>query len=67
MEPVPVGTGDQWMDIGGGHRAFLDVPGLPLDPRMLSRPVRVKIVTVLADEGWSQRLIGDASGSASPE
>ncbi len=43
-------------------RALLDVPGLPLDPRMLPRPARVKIATVLAREGWPQRLIGDALG-----
>ncbi len=43
-------------------RALLDVPGLPLDPKMLPRPARVKIATVLAEEGWPQRLIGEALG-----
>ncbi len=47
-------------------RALLDVPGLPIDPRMLPRPARVKIAEVLAAEGWPQRLIGDALGAARP-
>ncbi len=43
-------------------RAVLDVPGLPVDPKMLPRATRVKIAAALAKEGWPQRLIGDALG-----
>lgn len=43
-------------------RAVLDVPGLPVDPKMLPRATRVKIAAALAKEDWPQRLIGDALG-----
>ncbi|HEV2809614.1 MAG TPA: hypothetical protein VGV93_04345 [Acidimicrobiales bacterium] len=43
-------------------RKVLDVPGLPVEPKLLPRPDRVKIAAALAKDGWPQRLIGDALG-----